>query len=412
MTHSINNHRPHLHWCEGPLAEWLDPFAVWLDAKGYAVQTVQYKIRLAGCFSRWLQRQSIAAGDITPDYLSQYLECRWQRLRTNHSDRHSLVQLTRFLQQQGEISCDPASAGPITESDRCVQSYERCLLHMRGLAPATIMKHLYVLRGFLQYWFASGPVTLSSLCAEDVVGLVRHKAAVMSPKNAKYMTYVLRSFLRYSSHLGDTSSDLVGAVPTVANWSMPNIPRGIEADQTDRLLASIDRSCAIGRRNYAILIVLARLGLRAMEVRLLELDDIDWVNATLRPKIKGARRGLYPLSQQVGEAIADYIQHGRPKCASRRLFLCSKAPVGGFSTSGSICSIVRRLIIRAGVDAPTGGAHQFRHGLASDLLSSGASLAQIGDVLGHCHPDTTRIYAKVDLDALRSLALPWPGGAQ
>ncbi len=152
--------------------------------------------------------------------------------------------------------------------------------------------------------------------------------------------------------------------------------------------------------------------MRASEIRFLELDDIDWANGTLRPWTKGGKRNTFPLSREVGEAIADYLRHGRPQCRSRRVFLRVRAPIEGFQGSSGISCIIRRAIERAGVIAPTSGTHQFRHGLATGMLQGGSSLREIGDVLGHCHPDTTRIYAKVDLEALRSLALPWPGGVR
>jgi len=204
--------------------------------------------------------------------------------------------------------------------------------------------------------------------------------------------------------------DLAAAVPVVANWSMPSIPRAISADQVHRLLTSIDRRTATGRRDYAILLLLARLGLRSSEVAFLELDDIDWNTGTLSVHGKGGLPNAVPLPLEVGQAIAAYLRDGRPPSVSRRVFLRAKAPIRGFRGASGVGSIVRHSLQRAGVDAPTYGAHQFRHGLATEMLRQGASLGEIGDVLGHRHPQTTKIYVKVDLEALRTLAPPWPGG--
>ena len=179
-----------------------------------------------------------------------------------------------------------------------------------------------------------------------------------------------------------------------------------------QLLASIDRRTAIGRRDYAILLLLARLGLRSGEVAFLELDDIDWSAGQLSVRGKGGQRTELPLPADVGKAIAAYLRHGRPRSTSRRVFLRGKAPIRGFLGQCGIGSIVRHSLQRAGIDAPTTGAHQFRHGLATEMLRQGASLSEIGEVLGHRHPQTTTIYAKVDLKALRTLALPWPGGVR
>jgi integrase/recombinase XerD len=205
---------------------------------------------------------------------------------------------------------------------------------------------------------------------------------------------------------------LAAAVPVVANWSMSSIPRAIPADQVCQLLASIDRRTALGCRGYAILLLLARLGLRSGEVTFLELDDIDWNTGTLSVRGKSGRRGELPLPAEVGEAIAAYLRRGRPQSTNRRVFLRAKAPIRGFRGASGVGSIVRHCILRAGLDTPTYGAHQFRHGLATELLRQGASLGEIGELLGHHSPQTTKIYTKVDLDALRTLALPWPGGVR
>jgi integrase/recombinase XerD len=160
------------------------------------------------------------------------------------------------------------------------------------------------------------------------------------------------------------------------------------------------------------LLLLARLGLRSGEVAFLELDDIDWKTGKLSVRGKSGRRSDLPLPAEVGEAIAAYLRHGRPQSTDRRVFLRVKAPIRGFRGASGVGSIVRHCILRAGLDTPTYGAHQFRHGLATELLRQGASLGEIGELLGHHNPQTTKIYTKVDLDALRTLALPWPGGVR
>jgi site-specific recombinase XerD len=310
------------------------------------------------------------------------------------------------------IAAEKVSVPRLTSAERCAQAYEQHLREARALATATIVNYVPFIRSFLQHRFGDRPVTLSHLCANDVVRFVQHQAARLQPKRAKLMTSALRSFLQYARYCGEVTLDLAAAVPTVANWSMTSIPRAISADHVQRLLASIDRRTAIGRRDYAILLLLARLGLRSSEVVALELDDIDWTIGRRSVRGKSGQRGELPLSAEVGEAIAAYLRRGRPHNTSRRVFLRVKAPVGGFRGAGGVGSVVRHALLRAGIEAPTYGAHQFRHGLATEMLRHGASLAEIGEVLGHRHPQTTKIYAKVDLQALRTLALPWPGGAQ
>ena len=412
MEYFTDNQPVRSEWRVGILASWLDSFASWLSVQGYPLKTIQRKLRLTSSFSRWLKQEAIVLANLDPTHSAQYLQYRWRKLKPQPGEKHTLGQLTQFLQQKGVISFDRPPAEPLTDAELYVQSYAHHLRCIQGLKPKTVAGYAQHVRSFLKHRFASGPVALSCLCAEDVVRFVQHAVQGLRPNSAKYITAVLRSFLRYACHLGETGPELVDAVPAVASWSMPGIPRGIGADQVDRLLSSISRSTATGRRDYALLLLLARLGLRASEIRFLELDDIDWINGTLRVKAKGNRRRNFPLSPELGEAIADYLQHGRPSCASRRVFLRAKSPIQGFQGQTTIGSIVRRAIQRAGVVTPTFSTHQFRHGLATDMLQSGSTLQQIGDVLGHSHPDTTRIYAKVDLDALRSLALPWPGDVQ
>jgi integrase/recombinase XerD len=198
----------------------------------------------------------------------------------------------------------------------------------------------------------------------------------------------------------------------VANWSMSAIPRAIAPDQVRRLLAGIDRHTAVGRRDHAVLLLLARLGLRAGEVVSLELQDVDWNVGTVTVHGKGGRCSELPLLADVGAAIAGYLQDGRPASSCRRLFLRARAPNRGFRGPSAVACIVRRAILRHGIDAPTYGAHQFRHGFAAEMLRRGASLGEIGELLGHRNPDTTRIYTKVDLGALRTVAVPWPGGTR
>jgi site-specific recombinase XerD len=286
------------------------------------------------------------------------------------------------------------------------------LREARALASATIVNYLPFIRDFLEDRFGHARVRLSRLCAGDVVRFVQRQARRLHLKRAKLLTSALRSFLHYARYRGEVRLDLAAAVPAVANWSMNSIPRAIAPDQVRQLLASIDRRTALGHRDYAVLLLLARLGLRASEVAFLELDDIDWHTGQLTVRGKGAQRLELPLPTEAGKAIVAYLRHGRPLSTSRRVFLRAKAPVCGFRGACGVGSIVRHSLERAGIHAPTTGAHQFRHGLATEMLRQGASLSEIGELLGHRHPQTTKIYTKVDLKALRTLALPWPGGVR
>ena len=363
-------------------------------------------------FSRWLGQEGIDLSSISSEHPAQYLRYRTRRVRLHHGDAAALRHLIDFLRLEAVISAETIPIGQETEVARCVLAYEQYLREARGLAPATILGYVPFVRAFLEHRFGTGQVILSALRAGDVVGFVQRQAPGMNRKRAKLMTTALRSFLHYVRYRDEGMPDLAASVPVVANWSMDSVPRAISTDQVQRLLTSVDRSTVMGRRDYAILLLLARLGLRSSEVAFLELDDIDWRAATLNVRTKGGMRNDFPLSREVGEAIAHYLRHGRPSSHSRRVFLRVKAPICGFRGPCAIGSVIRHALERAGIDAPTRGAHQFRHGLSTEMMRQGASLSEIGDVLGHRHPDTTRIYARVNLEALRPLALPWPGGVR
>jgi site-specific recombinase XerD len=296
--------------------------------------------------------------------------------------------------------------------DRLLDEYALYLRNERAVAQVTVAAYSRVARGLLAQIFGGRRLNLSALRTIDLLKFVQHQVARGSRKMAAYACTALRSFLDYARYRGDITINLSAAVPRVANWSMPSIPRSIAPDHLRRVLASCNRRSAVGGRDYAILLLLARLGLRAGAIVALELDDVDWQAATLRVRGKGGHAHMLPLPVEVGEAIAAYLKIGRPISTNRRLFLRSRAPIRGFKSSVAVLSVVRHALTRAGIDSPSKGAHQFRHALASEMLRHGASLPQIGQILDHRNPQTTAIYAKVDLASLHTLALAWPGGAR
>jgi site-specific recombinase XerD len=290
-----------------------------------------------------------------------------------------------------------------------VVEYSLYLCRERGLAARTASQYSWFVRRFLADRFGDASVQLTFLLPEDFVGFVQREAArLKQPKRSQLMTSALRSFLHYARYRAYIKTDLSGAVPGVASWTMTSIPKAIPVEHARGALACCNRRSAVGRRDYAILLLLARLGLRANEVASLRLEDIDWENGHLLIQGKGGRECQLPLPVDVGKAIAAYLHKGgRPRCDSRNVFLYVHAPIGGLNSS-TVSKVVRRALARAGIDSQRKGAHQFRHALASEMLRRGSSLLEIGEVLRHASPDTTRIYAKVDLSSLRELAQPWP----
>ena len=397
---------------EGPLSPHIAAFAAWAREQGYALPSRYQRVLLAACFSRWLGRRAVSLRQVCVEHLSQYLRSRARRLQIHRGDAAALRQFIEFLRREGVVPAEKMPSRRLSPVEREAQAFKTYLRSERALAETTIAYYVRFIRAFLTDRFGNGRATLSRLCAGDVVRFVQRQAPRLHHRYAKLLTTALRSFLRYTRYRGDTATDLAAAVPCVANWSMTSIPKGIPPQAVRQLLASIDRRTQGGRRDYAILLLLARLGLRASEVVFLELDDIDWAAGQLSVRGKGGQQTALPLSAEVGGAIASYLRHGRPRSSSRRVFLRIRAPFIGFVGPVAIASLVRHTLARAGIKSPTKGAHQFRHALAMRMLRRGASLTEIGDVLRHRSLQTTTIYAKVDLDALRPLALPWPGGAR
>ena len=396
---------------EGVLAEHIRPFGKWAFEQGYSKQRVHRRVHLAAGFSQWLERKRILVRDVTEEHPPRYLEHRAHRMGVFPGDKPSLKQFLEFLRCGGIIPAKKLNCGPITPAEQYVRKFEAYLQDQRALAPTTIFHYARFVRLFLIRRFGNQAIELETLRAEDVFGFVQQESVSAPFRHGKHIASSLRSFFRFARYGGLITTDLAAAVPKVAGWSMSGIPRAIAADQTQKLLSSIDRRHGKGRRNYAILLLLARLGLRSGEIVRLDLDDIDWNTGSLKVCGKG-RESRLPLPQNVGAAIVEYLRDGRPTTTSRRVFLRHNAPIRGLRDSGAIAGIVRFAIKRSGVQAPTHGAHQFRHALASQMLHHGGSLKEIGELLGHRSIQVTTIYAKVDVDVLRTLALPWPGGAQ
>jgi site-specific recombinase XerD len=397
---------------DGPIAAHIRAFAASRTALGYARSSLQREIRLAAGFSQWLKQKGVGLQRVDADQVARYLRVRRRQVRPNPSDSAALRHLLEFLRRERVIPAEPIVARRLTPAERTVQAYVEYLRDARALASATITNYAPFIQGFLRHRFGDGPIRLARLTARDVVGFVQRQAPRLHRKRAQLLTSALRSFFQYTRYRGEVTRDLAAAVPAVANWSMPAIPRAIGDAQIRQLLASINRRTAMGRRDSAIVLLLARLGLRANEVAGLELEDLNWEAGQVSVRGKRRHRTVLPLPAVVGAAIAAYLRHGRPLSASRRVFLRSKAPIQGFLGQSTIGSIIRHRLHRAGITAPTTGAHQFRHALATRMLRRGASLTEIGEILRHRSPQTTMVYTKVDLPALRTLALPWPGGAR
>ncbi len=395
---------------EGPLGPHVDLFADRLLEEGHSRQSAWRNLAVVCDFSHWLARRDLDLHDIDERTVDAY-----QRFRARYrcplgGDRPALLRLLSVLREAHVIlPPHPAPLGPLEQQE------EAFLEHLRrecGLARVSAIRHRRIVRLFLKEC-ADAEGSLSRLEATDVTRFVERHVNDQSPRSAQMMCWTLRSLLRYLQYRGDVCLDMTGSVPTIRRWRLATLPSFLEATEIENVLAGSDRSQPVGRRDYAILLLLARIGLRANEIRLLCLEDIDWGSGRLTVHGKGGRSATMPLPMEVGAAIADYLQHGRPRCSCRHVFLRHLAPHRGFTSSSMISQVAKAALRRAGVERVAHrGAHLFRHSLATRLLRAGASLTEIGQVLRHQKHDTTRIYAKVDLASLRSLAQPWPGGTR
>jgi site-specific recombinase XerD len=392
----------------GALEDHVATFATVLAHRGYAEATAREHIRLVAEFGRWFDRKEVLLVELDEGLVNKFLALRRRRGRATRSHGTALRLLLGALRDASVTRprrTVNAQSHPILDVER---AFIRHLEAERGLHASTRDRYASVVRRLLSE--RRSPLKLGELRAEDVCRFVVRQAQTR-PRCMPVIVPALRVFLRWLHQRGDTKNSLTGCVPAVAAWKLVTLPKSLPSDQVERLLQSCDRSTAIGRRDYAILLLLVRLGLRAGEVVAMDLGDLDWETGELIVRGKGGRQDRLPLPRDVGAAVAAYLRRGRPRCSTRRVFIRGRAPHRAFVSSVAVSNIVERGLERAGLEPPRKGAHTLRHALACNMLRRGASIAEIGQILRHRSPDTTAIYAKVDITALRSLAPAWPHSA-
>lgn len=396
-----------------PLHVQVLPFANSLMESGYAATTIQSKLVLIVDFGQWLGRRGLAVKDLDERRIETFITGRRRDGLLRRGDRTTVRQLLDHLRGRNVVQ-RVTQTRDVSPLAAILDRYEKHLRSERGLTTATIINYLPFARKFLSDRFGEGPFLLSAVRPPDISGFILRHARTMSCRRAQLMTTAFRSFFRFLFQRGELQVDLAPSIPTVADWRLSTLPRYITAEEVARVLGSCDRRTATGRRDYAILLLLARLGLRAGEIVAFELDDLDWRSGEILVRGKGLLHDRMPLPVDVGQALAVYLRHDRPSSKTRRVFVCRKAPQRGFSGPSTVSTIVRRALDRAGLHPGFKGAHLLRHSLATAMIRSGASMSEIGEILRHRSPSTTEIYAKLDFEGLRSLAQPWPsiGGAQ
>jgi len=386
----------------GPLAPFAEVFVAELTNRGYSVQAIRSHRELLVHLSQWLAESQLGVRELTPEVAERFLRARREGGYVRKVSERGLQPLVRYLRELGELSEPSVIRSP---KDELVELFRRYQLEERGLAREVVTNYARVARLLVATRDEPIRVSLADLSAADVSAFVLDQCAKRGTADAHNVISALRAFLRFLYVESWTQRDLTSAVLKLARRRR-ELPRALEAEHVVRLLAGCDRATPVGTRDFAILTVLTRLGVRAGEVARLELRDVDWHAGEVLIRGKGPRLDRLPLPWDVGEALAIYLRQSRPRCSYPRLFMRSCAPLTGLSRQ-AIGGIVRAAAVRAGL--PPFGPHRLRHTVATGLLRQGAALPEIAQLLRHKSLHTTVIYAKVDQAALSRLALAWPG---
>jgi integrase/recombinase XerD len=396
----------------GPLARYAGAFEAALGQRGYTPLTRVNELRLMGHLSHWMQANGVPASRFTSGQVEVFLAA--QRAG-GYGVPATVRVLTPMLEVLRGLGVFPPDTVPepvaLSGAEELLASFTGYLLRERGLAASTAAAYTARASRFLQRCAPDG--ALAGLGADHVTGAVAAESRALSVGAVQFFVVALRAFLRFAFLEGLTCVDLSAAALGSTGRRHTSLPQGIDQASADALLESCDLDTKVGRRDYAVLITLLRLGLRAGEVARLRLEDIDWRAGQIVVHGKGHRVDRLPLPVEVGEAITGYLQHARPTgpgaAASREVFLRAMAPIGGLGRGG-VSFIVRRASTRAAI--PAIGAHRLRHTAACRMVTAGVPLTQIGQALRHRASTSTTIYARLDVEALRALARPWPAPVQ
>jgi len=388
----------------GRLGPFVDGYRAWLLERGYASGSVEHELRFLSMLGRWMVAEDLAVAQLDGDVILAFVEAHSAQGSVPSVIARGSRSLLIYLRELGVVS--PERGDAVTPLGELIEDYRAWLVGERGLAPLTVARYVALAARFLgERVSAVDELGVLDLSGEQVTAFLLRECERLSVDSAKGKVGELRSLLRFLFVRGLIELALGDAVPPVAGWRDTGIPRSVPPADVEQLIASCDRSTLDGARDAAIVLLLARLGVRSIEVARLELADLDWRAGELLVRGKGGREDRLPLLDDVGGALAEYLAV-RGRHESRRVFLTLRAPTRPIRPD-LVGDVVRRACHQAGVAQIT--PHRLRHALASEMLAQGASLQDISQVLRHQHLSTTTIYAKVDLGRLRQVALPWPG---
>lgn len=399
--------------CVGP---YLDGFSLMLAGAGYSPLTIRSYIRAADHIGRWAERRGIDVESWDDDMLVRFsrhlprCKCSKGKRRNKGVFKGALVAVRLLMAHLRAIEVIVAAQPTLTASKYAAVSDEfaRWMVRHRGVVPSTMAGYQRALEPFLGA-LGEDPKRYT---VPAIRTYVIERLSDVGRREARDAVRAIRAFLRFLVAEGRVNSGIPHCVPTVPQWRLSALPRYLEIPEVERVVKSCDLTTGHGLRDHAILLLLARLGLRAGDIVTMTVTDIDWRDGTLRVRGKGRREVRLPLPQDVGDAVLAYLERGRPKASSDRLFLTVFAPTRPFATSATVSDIVRVALKRAGIqNPPSRGAHLLRHSAATTMLRSGGSLETIAMVLRHRSPDMTAYYAKLDVAMLQLVAQPWPGDA-
>ncbi len=403
------------HHRASSLGPWLDELADGLLRRGYTRAVVDGYVRGVVHFGRWLELQGVGPSQIGEATVQRFLahapDCRCGVARGTPSDRrYGVPHIQEVLVRHGVIVAPQPARRP-TPADRLVERFAVHLRDNRGMMASGCTEYSRIVRGFLSFRFRRAAIDLRRIRPLDLHRFVVGKAKKWRPATVQLASSALRRFLAFLQMRGIPTRGLADAIPRVPRWSLATIPKYLTHEQLGALLRSFDRATPLGRRDYAMTLCMARLGLRSGEVSSIDLEDFDWRGGTVRVMGKGRRQSMLPLPRDVSSAVVAYLRRGRPRTDCRRVFVTHIAPRGQPMSSRGVRTRVNYAFARAKVDCPSYGSHVLRHTAATHMIQAGVTLKEIADVPRHRELDTTTVSAKVDLVHLAEIAQPWPGHA-
>jgi site-specific recombinase XerD len=398
----------------GPVGPYLPRFVIELEQRRFSRDTIRRYIRAADSLCRWLDDQGVAVVEANQSHIERYV-LQHARLPDIHYGQGRLCKaaisvpfIATVLREQGILS----GSVPVSKANAWLARFDNHLIRVRGISPESRQHYLRYARRLIQSLQMSD-LDWTTLNAQQIRDFICSEAAKRKTGSCRLVIAAIRALLHFLAAEGAVPPNLHRAVPVVREWRHASLPQYISTGELDRVLQICCTPSTGGSRDTCIILMMARLGMRAGEVRQLKLDDIDWIQGEIHVRAgKSRRERTLPLLEEVGKALGVYLREERPESAERSIFLTLRPPYRPLACSARISQISRRVFEEAGIQGPRLGAHRLRHTVATHMVRRGSSFKEVADVLGHSSLKSTAIYAKLDERSLQQVALPWPGGVE